>query len=61
MIFDNPDCLRTAERLVEQFAGNRVELKKEISGELNRYFTLGKYAAISRVSKAVEAAEKARP
>ena len=62
MIFDNQKCLETAEGLVEQFSGkSRLELKKQIAGELNRYFALGKFSAIQHFDKALRNAEKETP
>jgi hypothetical protein len=61
MNYDNERCVADAEKLVGQFAGNRYELKKQIAGELNRYYTLGKYSVIGAVDKVVEKAKKAAP
>lgn len=62
MIYDNAACVREAERIVEHFSGkSRVALVKEIAGELNRYYSLGKYAAIVEMKKALEKVEKKVP
>jgi hypothetical protein len=59
VIFDNEYALSTARRLMSQYQGD--ELARQISGELMRFYTLGKYAAIAPVQKALDQAEKKRP
>lgn len=59
MIFDNECALGHARRLVSQYQGD--ELVRQISGELVRFYALGKHAAIAPIQKALEQAGKKLP
>lgn len=59
MIYDNAYACMEARRLVSQYQGD--ELVREISGQLIRFYSLGKYAVITPITKELREAEKRYP
>lgn len=62
MIVDNKYCTSHAERIVRacRDKGND-QLVREISGELMRFFTLGKFHVLAPLEAALDAAKKREP
>lgn len=61
MIYDNKKCCDEAASLIRKYGHDLAALEKAISGELNRYYMIGKFSVIHPMERLIEVAKKTQP